>query len=73
MPAEIPTPFWVYVNGAAKGTFGRETEALGHAKKKITSKNEVVVMQVGAFDHQRRLHVWVNGIQTVKNGKNTGK
>lgn len=73
MPAEINTPYWVYVNGAAKGNFIRETQALAHAKNKITDKNEVVIIQIGAFNREKRLHVWVNGVQTVKNGKNTGK
>lgn len=73
MPAEIPTPFWVYVNGAAAGTYTHEPQALALAKQRIKSNNEVVIMQVGAFDHQKRLHVWVNGVQTVKNGKNTGR
>ena len=72
MPAEIPTPFWVYVNGAVAGTYTREPQAMALAKKRINKSNEVVIMQVGAFDHQKRLHVWVNGVQTVKNGKNTG-
>lgn len=73
MPAEIPSPYWVYVNGAAKRHFSRESQALAFAKSKVTAKNEVLLMQVGAFDYQKRLHVWVNGVQTVKNGKNTGK
>jgi hypothetical protein len=73
MPTEINTPYWVYVNSSAKGNFIREAQALAYAKQKITNKNEVVVIQIGAFNREKRLHVWVNGVQTVKNGKNTGK
>lgn len=73
MPTEIPTPFWVYVNGAVAGNFLREPQAMALAKKRINKSNEVVVMHVKAFGHETRLHVWINGVQTVKNGKNTGK
>jgi len=66
-------PFWVYVNGAAKRNHEKENQAVADAKSRVKDNNEVVVMHITGFDAEKRLHVWINGVQTVKNGKVTGK
>jgi DUF1009 family protein len=73
MPPEAPkNKYWLYVDGAGKGDFRGERQAVVRAKGYIKDHYEVVIIEL-RYKQDYRLHVWINGVQTVKNGKNTGK
>lgn len=69
MPPEAPrNKYWVYVNNASKGNYRKETEAIRAAEKLVRPNNEVVIIEL-RYKQDYRLHVWINGVQTVKSGK----
>lgn len=68
MPDIKPFKYWVYVNGSAKKNVRTEAEAIRFAEKQVKNDNLVVVIEQ-RFKQDVRMHVWENGIRTVRSGR----